>query len=69
MIPPYSLTVRELRVVMLMASGLSVREAARTLRIDFAATAHHHESAMRKLRVTNAVGLKRAAIRLGLIGE
>jgi len=67
MTPPSSLSVREMKVVMLIASGLSMKEAARKLGIVFAVTALHHRNAMRKLRVTNALGLKRAAIRMGLI--
>ena len=69
MTPPASLTVREMKVVTLIASGLSTKEAAGKLRIDLAVTAAHQESAMRKLGVTNAVGLKRAAVRMGLIAN
>ena len=67
MTPSSLLTVREMKVVTLIASGLSPKAAAWKMGIDPASTAHHHQSAMKKLRVTDTIGLKRAAIRMGLI--
>jgi len=61
------LTPREKEVVLLIASGLSSRQIAQELAISLQTVIVHRCNAMRKLKVNNAIGLVRAAIRMGLV--
>ena len=65
--PESQLTVREMKVVSLIASGLSTKDTARMLGIDFETTVIHRSNAMKKLNATSAASLMRAAIRMGLL--
>ena len=62
-----SLTPREREVLCHVAEGLSSAEIARTLELSVKTVESHRSRIMTKLDVTNAAGLVREAIRLGLV--
>lgn len=62
-----SLTPREREVLRYVAEGLSSAEIARTLDLSVKTVESHRSRIMTKLDVTNAAGLVREAIRLGLV--
>lgn len=62
-----SLTPREREVLKLVAEGLSSAEIAKTLELSVKTVESHRSRLMTKLDVTNAAGLVREAIRLGII--
>jgi DNA-binding NarL/FixJ family response regulator len=62
-----SLTPREREVLLYVAEGLSSAEIARTLDLSGKTVESHRSRIMTKLDVTNAAGLVREAIRLGLV--
>lgn len=62
-----SLTPREREVLRYVAEGLSSAEIARTLELSVKTVESHRSRLMTKLDVTNAAGLVREAIRLGLV--
>lgn len=62
-----SLTPREREVLRYVAEGLSSAEIARSLDLSVKTVESHRSRIMTKLDVTNAAGLVREAIRLGLV--
>lgn len=62
-----TLTPREREVLRLVAEGLSSAEIARALEVSVKTIETHRSRIMHKLDVTNAAGLVREAIRLGLV--
>lgn len=62
-----SLTPREREVLRLVAEGLSSNEIAKQLELSVKTVESHRSRIMTKLDVTNAAGLVREAIRLGII--
>ncbi len=62
-----SLTPREREVLRYVAEGLSSAEIARALDLSVKTVESHRSRIMTKLDVTNAAGLVREAIRLGLV--
>ena len=62
-----SLTPREREVLKLVAEGLSSAEIAKELDLSVKTVESHRSRIMTKLDVTNAAGLVREAIRLGLV--
>ncbi len=62
-----SLTPREREVLKLVAEGMSSAEIARDLDLSVKTVESHRSRLMTKLDVTNAAGLVREAIRLGLV--
>jgi len=62
-----SLTPREREVLRLVAEGLSSAEIAKQLELSVKTVESHRSRLMTKLDVTNAAGLVREAIRLGLV--
>jgi DNA-binding NarL/FixJ family response regulator/signal transduction histidine kinase len=62
-----SLTPRELRVLELMARGLSAKESAAELEISPKTIETHRHHLMEKLGIDNVAGLTRYAIREGLV--
>lgn len=62
-----SLTPREREVLRLVAEGMSSNEIAKHLDLSVKTVESHRSRLMTKLDVTNAAGLVREAIRLGII--
>lgn len=62
-----SLTPREREVLRLVAEGLSSAEIAKKLELSVKTVESHRSRIMTKLDVTNAAGLVREAIRLGIV--
>ena len=60
-------TARELEVLLLVASGKSIKEIAQFLGVSDKTAASHRFHLMTKLHAHNTAELTRAAIRMGLI--
>ena len=65
--PPASLTPRESQVLVLLASGLTAREAGAQLGIATRTGEHYRESLKHKLQVARTAGLISYAVRRGLL--
>lgn len=65
--PPACLTVREMEVVHLLASGRSNRDIATALSISNKTVEAHRANVMRKLRITGVADLVRWAVRAGIV--
>ena len=64
---PESLTVREQEVLELIWSGLKNREIGQQLTISVKTVEAHRANMMKKVRVSNAAQLLKAAIQYGLL--
>lgn len=63
----FRITEREKQILVLIASGLSTKQIARTLGIAFRTVLAHRARIMEKLRVNGIAELSHAAIEMGLI--
>ena len=62
-----TLTPREQEVMVLLAKGLSIKEAAEKLFISPKTVENHRSNIMRKLGLNSTMELMRYAVRLGMI--
>jgi DNA-binding NarL/FixJ family response regulator len=67
MLPPSTLTDREIEIVRLLSEELSTNRIADKLFISPATVETHRHNILRKLGVKNAIGIVKYAIRYGLI--